>query len=226
MKSIIVISLLVPLLLTNLYRGKILSFFSISIAEAPIDSVGELLTYPGPIASYRNWLKDQFAYVQGPVYDKLSEKLVPAFYHHDELGKADTGKYVLVDSRSSLEYGIRKRFVDNYGQTHMHIMKECWQFVPIGLMLKRNSPLTERVNRVLFNLIEGGFISKWKRDEMDKVQRVEVFKLKTVNSGNLQLSVEHFQYILIFLFCGLAASSAGFFLEHILSKLKSTNSKA
>ena len=112
LKFFVMWNLIGPFILTTIYQGKILSFLTISIAKEPVNTLSGLVDYPGMIGSYNKWLESKFSNVDGPVYNELEKRLVTAFYDQDEMGKTSNGDYTLVDSRSSLEYGIRRRFVD------------------------------------------------------------------------------------------------------------------
>ena len=46
-----------------------------------------------------------------------------------------------------LEYTTRLDFVDKFGQTEMHIMKECYLDYPIAFVLQKDSLYTEALGK-------------------------------------------------------------------------------
>ena len=58
-----------------------------------------------------------------------------------------------------------------FGVRSMHVMKECFVPFSIGFALQKDSIYTERFSRKIQQLIEGGFIDKWLRDEFDNVAK-------------------------------------------------------
>ena len=59
---------------------------------------------------------------------------------------------VMYESRKLLEYLRRKSFVDNFGNTEMHIMKECLFDFPVAFVLQLDSAYTEDISRKIQQL--------------------------------------------------------------------------
>ena len=73
----------------------------------------------------------------------------------------------------------------------MHIMKECFLPFNIALALQKDSIYTERFNKKINQLIEGGFIEKWLFDEFDRTAKKADIKVSSkaepLNIDNIQV---------------------------------------
>ena len=78
-----------------------------------------------------------------------------------------------------------------YGVRSMHIMKECFLPFNIALALQKDSIYTERFNKKINQLIEGGFIEKWLFDEFDRTAKKADIKVSSkaepLNIDNIQV---------------------------------------
>jgi hypothetical protein len=112
LKLFLLLSFADILILKTIYKETLLSCLVVINFPEPIDTLPELVNYPGPIKSYDNWLAPKFAFVEGPVYDELRPRLTTSGYSFDEVKGVSEGKWVLVDTRISLDYTIRLKQTD------------------------------------------------------------------------------------------------------------------
>lgn len=73
------------------------------------------------------------------------------------------GKYAYYENVHFLKEMRSKRDSEADQQT-LHIMRECAIHMPISIGLEKNSPMKERVNKLLRRIIESGLVDKWLRD--------------------------------------------------------------
>ena len=70
-------------------------------------------------------------------------------------------------------------------------MKECFVPFNIAFALQKDSIYTDRFNKKMSQLVEGGFVDKWLNDEFDKVGKkayVEVStKAEALTIDNIQV---------------------------------------
>ena len=96
----------------------------------------------------------------------------------------------------------------------MYILNECAYSWSVAVMMNLNSPYTKSVNGIIFRLKESGIITKWKKDEMDKIATVaETQKLTAVLEAT---SLADLTAAFMALGLGLAASMACFLLETLI----------
>ena len=58
----------------------------------------------------------------------------------------------MFEGRQYLEHVRRKSFVDKFGRTEMHIMKECLFDFGVAFVLQHDSPYTEDISRKIQQL--------------------------------------------------------------------------
>ena len=59
---------------------------------------------------------------------------------------------VMFEGRKFMEYVRRQSFVDKFGHSEMHIMKECLFDFGVALVLQKDSPYTEDLGRKIQQL--------------------------------------------------------------------------
>jgi hypothetical protein len=82
------------------------------VKPEPMNRLYDLISFPGKIASYDNFLRDRFIYVEGSEYKEIEEKLISLRDPAIDFEEAEKYQLVIVDSSRSLQYKIRERFVD------------------------------------------------------------------------------------------------------------------
>ena len=67
-------------------------------------------------------------------------------------------------------YSIAASYTDAYGESNLHVAKECFLSFRIGLGMPKYSPYKNQVNKVMGRIVSGGFIEKWHRNMNDKAE--------------------------------------------------------
>lgn len=105
----------------------------------------------------------------------LEDKYVPYFNHTKAFEQAEKGDLSMIESKTFLEYEIRSRFTNRFGETRMYVMAKCLSdSAPVSMMLTKDSRWTPVLSKKLQALFEAGIVAKLKKDEMDKVARLSV----------------------------------------------------
>jgi hypothetical protein len=102
------------LVLSSVYRGKVLSVLMVEVQPDPINTIFGLVSFPGNIVSYSNYLLTRFAYVSGEEYTKLEDKLKPVSNIDENYRRVSEGLEAICDTKLSLQYFLRKKFIDKY----------------------------------------------------------------------------------------------------------------
>ncbi len=114
-------------------------------------------------------------------FQLLSTKYDVHYDFGSALYNASQGLLAMGEGRMFLDYSVRKDFTNSYGETSMHIMRECLNSYQVGekvmkefkvnnfpvlqvaYALQKDSPLTQPFTSVIHRLKEGGFVGvKWK----------------------------------------------------------------
>ena len=163
--------LLGSMVLMTIYSSSLVSFLTIEIPQMPLDTLKDLDTrFSGQLGSMGDM--DDMRKSSDEVHRRLSKRLVVYTDQTCALNEAGEGKLSIVESKTFLQYKSREMFTNKYGESRMHIMKECWNYFPISFVLPKHSPYTELFSLKIHQLNEAGLIDKWKRDEMDKVAKL------------------------------------------------------
>ena len=79
-----------------------------------------------------------------PHLKKVSEDYIVHYDFDAAIQNVSDGKVAMCESRQFLDFTVRQRFTDQYGQTNMHVMKECLSPLSVAFALQKNSPYTAR----------------------------------------------------------------------------------
>ena len=162
--------LLASMVLMTIYSSSLVSFLTIEIPQTPLDTLADLdARFSGKLGAMGNF--DEMRDSADEVHRRLYERYEIYTDQECALRAAGEGKMAIAESKTFLQYKLRQMFTNEFGESSMHIMKECWNYFPIGFVLPKASPHTESFSYKIHQLKEAGLIDKWKRDEVDKVQR-------------------------------------------------------
>jgi hypothetical protein len=70
---------------------------------------------------------------------------------------------------SAVEHQISP--ADRYGETNLHLMKECLFSFPVAFGLQKDSPFTASFARTIQRIEEAGFIGKFTRDSLEEAAK-------------------------------------------------------
>jgi hypothetical protein len=79
-----------------------------------------------------------------PHLKKVSQDYIVHYDFAAAIQNVSDGKVVMCESRQFLDFTVRQRLTDKYGQTNMHVMKECLSPLSVAFALQKNSPYTAR----------------------------------------------------------------------------------
>ena len=99
--------------------------------------------------------------------NKIEKKYHQTFDLAAGFKNASEGKIILVQSQILFKYSIRKRFTNEYGESSMHISRDCILPYPVSFYLQKNSPFTEIVSNSIQKVGEAGLIDYWLNSLLD-----------------------------------------------------------
>ena len=98
-----------------------------------------------------------------------------------------------------------------FGETTMHIAKECINFYNVAFSVPYNSKYKDVFNKKIGQILEAGLTGKYKEIEMDKIARmINSAKSKAINTP---LSIIHLRPPLLLLLILLGISLLVFCIE-------------
>lgn len=156
------------------YSSSLVSFLTVNVYPKAINAIEELNDVDIKVGAWKSGQKSRFLESENENHHKLAadEKYFAISDWGEAEDMAEKGRLAMMDSRVSLEVRLRQRFTDKFGRSEMRIMDDCWRNYFIALILKKNSPYTEKVNHVIRLLRESGIIHFWKRNELNRVSRL------------------------------------------------------
>ena len=128
--------------------------------------------------------------------------------------KKDDGKFEGKWINFSLNFGkksVIKRKSFRFGETTMHIAKECINFYNVAFSVPYNSKYKDVFNKKIGQILEAGLTRKYLEIELDKVARtINSAKSKAINTP---LSIIHLRPPLLLLLILLGISLLVFCIE-------------
>ncbi len=175
------------------YSGTLKSFLTVTVMSEPINKIAGRILFPPsnltmmvrisflelaklntPFGNVANSFNITSDFVESPIetYRNLGKwyTIFPSFpWAYAEVQR---GKFAILESRSYMDFIVRRDFTDRLGRTDLHIMEECWNSLELVTMaLQKHSPLGPVLSREVMVLDETGVIQKLIRDELDAVGR-------------------------------------------------------
>ena len=160
-----------------------------------------------------------------PNLKKISNNYISYYDFDGAFSNASESIWVLAQSKQFLEFNMRRRFTNKYvntnciifkflksiefltyrfGETSMHIMKECFNTFNVAFTVPLNSIYKDRLDTKMSGLIEAGLTRKYFSDEIDKEHKIS--KAKIIQVAATPLSVLHLQgpFLLVPILLGLS----------------------
>ncbi|XP_047497750.1 ionotropic receptor 21a-like [Penaeus chinensis] len=161
------------------YKSSVIAFLLVPLPAQPVNTLEQLLK-----SGLRWGVRDRGGWDEwfSNSLDPTSRKIAEGFEFvngiDSGIDRVIEGDFAFMNSGTFLRYLIASNFTNAYGQTKLHIAKEC--FVPfrsientlrtqIGLGMPRFSVYTERFNKVVGQVVEAGMVSRWFQDLLAKV---------------------------------------------------------
>ncbi|XP_064114127.1 ionotropic receptor 21a-like [Macrobrachium nipponense] len=221
-------------ILASAYKGSLISFLTVPLEQAPIDTHRQLYEKRIDVGSIGYTLKR--------VMEKNADRFVRLLalrYQHvpstDEgLQRTLKGKYSFLESRGFLDYTIAVYYTDKRGRPSLHAMREYIAPFGIGLAYPKYVPYIEKFNQVIRRLTEAGFAKKWMADIILRSKRAKVMAAETndqvrvaegpgeISSTNnvfQPLSLDNLQGGFILLGIGLLLSAVAFVFESLAKQI-------
>ncbi|KAK4298268.1 hypothetical protein Pmani_029375 [Petrolisthes manimaculis] len=178
---IVVISTWVSaMVLSVAYKSSLIAFLLVPLPSAPVDSLEALLS------SGLGWgVRDRGGWEQwfSNSLDPTSQKIASGFQYVTGIGagvdRVLGGDFAFMNSGTFLRYLIASNFTDEFGQTKLHIAKECFVPFRIGLGMPRFSVYTDRFNEVVGRVVEAGLVNQWFTDLLNKAERRQREKVRS-----------------------------------------------
>ena len=158
------------------YRSGLITNLSVPYIPKPIDTLKEASTYPAPIASFGDTFLKATRNSLNPHLQRLAENYIVHYNFGEAFKNVSEGKIIMGESRQFIDFNIRKHYTDEFGETGMHVMKECLTPYRVAFGLSKGNPLTRPFGRVIQRLIEAGLVRKWMKDELDLIARLSEVK--------------------------------------------------
>ena len=111
--------------------------------------------------------------------------------------------------------------VFRYGQTTMHIAKECFGYFLVAYAVPKDSFYKEALDKKISLMIEAGLPDKYYNDEMEKVAKLA--RAKVSEAIAKPLTLYHLQAPLYLLPILLAFGLLAFLIEFSVGEMKKTN---
>ena len=89
-----------------------MSFLSVNLHPQPLNELDGLADYPAGLASFGKDIEGVFARSEREVYRRLATKHYMMSDSQLAFQKVEKGEIVLMDSRSSINFNIRKSFTN------------------------------------------------------------------------------------------------------------------
>lgn len=118
-------------------------------------------------------------------------------------------------------YYIFEHYFRNDNQPLLNCFPSKMFTYPIGFLMRKGFPFTQKINKIIRYLIESGFLLKWK---MDISQFNRNFKNSDNNFGHM-LTLHNLKPVFYLMMIFYGACCVVFILEHVFNKLKKRNLK-
>ncbi|XP_030371987.1 uncharacterized protein LOC115622230 [Scaptodrosophila lebanonensis] len=161
------------LLLVAIYRASFTAILANPVARVTIDTLQDLVNARIPPTTGAAENKNFFLNSSDEIAQKLGDKMEIVELSADLTARIERGQCAYYDNEYFLRYmrvGDEERGV---GFTALHIMRECVVYMPVVLGMEKNSALKPHVDNYIMRLSEGGLISKWLRDSINRLPAEE-----------------------------------------------------
>ncbi len=159
-------------ILTHAYIAGFISAIAVPKEAKPMDTIEDLAESDIPIAGFLTYTKQAVEASTDPTLMKLAKKGFGAYFNQQEaLEKMSNGELIMGESRVEANYELRKRFKE-FGQTNIHITRECLFTYPVVFILPKNSPYITVLDIAIQRVLESGIYSKYFKDTLDETAKI------------------------------------------------------
>ncbi|KAH8296768.1 hypothetical protein KR054_011015 [Drosophila jambulina] len=157
------------ILLVATYRASFTAILANPAARVTIDSLEDLLLSHIPPSAGVSENRQFFLNATDEVARKVGQKMEVISQMEDLTARIAKGQCAYYDNEFYLRY---LRVADDSGSgigSTLHIMKDCVVNMPVVLAMEKNSALRKRVDQSIQHLAEGGLITKWLKDAIQRL---------------------------------------------------------
>ncbi|XP_068201661.1 ionotropic receptor 21a-like [Palaemon carinicauda] len=224
LRIVVVTSSVAAMVMGVAYTTSLIAFLLVPLPTQPVNTLEGLLESDlqwgiRDTGGWEEWFRNSI----DPTSRKIAEsfKFVPGIEAGIE--KVLDGNFAFMNSGTFLRYLVSSNFTNEYGQAELHVARECFVPFRIGLGMPRFSVYTSKFNSVIDHVVEGGMVSRWFQDLLDKAERKQRDKarkkqnfneqLDPTSSAGKHLSLYHVQGPFIILLAGLVLALLAFTCE-------------
>ncbi|XP_064101060.1 ionotropic receptor 21a-like [Macrobrachium nipponense] len=220
----VITSSLATLVLGVAYTSSLIAFLLVPLPTQPVNTLEDLLDsdLQWGVRDTGGW-EEWFSNSIDPTSRKIAEGF--KFVRGIEAGIARVleGNFAFMNSGTFLRYLVSSNFTNEYGQTELHVTRECFVPFRVGLGMPRFSVYTSKFNAVIDRVVEGGMVSRWFQDLLHKAERKQRDKTRKMqklsenrdptSSVGKKLSLYHLQGTFIILCAGWVLAFVAFICE-------------
>ncbi|KAH8270512.1 hypothetical protein KR018_011042 [Drosophila ironensis] len=156
------------ILLVATYRASFTAILANPAARVTIDTLKDLLNSHIPPAAGSIENQQFFLDANDEVARMVGEKMEVINQNDDLTSRIAKGQCAYYDNEFYLRY-LRVAGDSGGVGSALHIMRDCVVFMPVVLVMEKNSALKARVDGSIQQLAEGGLIAKWLKDAIQRL---------------------------------------------------------
>ncbi|XP_042886549.1 ionotropic receptor 21a-like [Penaeus japonicus] len=229
LRLVILTSWIAATIISAGYKSSVIAFLLVPLPAQPVNTLEQLLR-----SSLRWGVRDRGGWGEwfSNSLDPTSRKIAEGFEFvngiDSGIGRVLEGDFAFMNSGTFLRYLIASNFTNAYGQTELHIAKECFVPFRIGLGMPRFSVYTERFNKVVGQVVEAGMVSRWFQDLLAKAEQKQRGKIQgrqreeegqgSSSTPTKTLGIYHLQGTFALLGLGWLLAGVTFLVESAMSR--------
>nr|XP_045625599.1 ionotropic receptor 21a-like [Procambarus clarkii] len=169
LRVVVVTSWVAATVISSVYKSALIAFLMVPLPAAPVDTLEQLL-HSGlrwgvrDTGGWEEWFSSSI--------DPISRKVAAGFQYvkgiEEGVARVLDGSFAFMNSGTFLRYLVASNFTDAFGETKLHVARECFVPFRVGLGMPRFSVYTPRFNVVVARVVEAGLVHQWLRDLLDQ----------------------------------------------------------
>lgn len=203
-------------LISVCYTSKIISYLTKPVYRPPIDNVEQMIESGLLWTSYDGYLANRICSWE----TTLAEELCSCFSYITDISEIEKlvlkKQYAMHMDKLTTGYIIGGNILSKETLHLIHTMKESILKLNTAIVLKKHSPLTTLVDKILFRCVESGVMSKWTRDLYDGSGYEKIGEKFTSSHHDVKLSICHLQGVFYLFFIGIGFGVIFFYFRNQL----------
>lgn len=188
MKLFVGILALMVYFLTLAYKGSLNAVLTVTFFPQPMNTIQEIADQKLPVGSFTDTFQKAVEASQDDDMQKIASKY---FTHYDfdaAFANASSEIVIMAESKQFLEFNLRKRFTNEFGETSMHMTRECFNSYQVAFSVPINSKIKPTLDRKIIQLTEAGLMNYYFKQEMDKAAKKAKSALTQTDANSLSLN--------------------------------------